>query len=556
MGSLLTQIGQAEAERTAKALESTTPAQDKAAMNVMYGILRAAGQGATFGFGDEAEAYLRSQFSDRGYEEIRDEVRGKIDQFRDEETAIAYGTEIASSILTPAGAAGLAAKAFPKIASVVGGVLGGKYTKAGLGGALYGAGAAEEIEDVPLSAITGGAIGLGATALVPAATESAKKAIQKGLSLSAGEKYGGVIGALESIANRFGVQTTRDLTEESLSTALYRQIFADLGGKMSKGTSASKAFKLTNDAFKKLYNETLEDVSVAIDDRFMSDVNTILSLNSGMKPAKAKEIQKLAQLLVDSAEDGLVSGQTLKKIQKDINYKLDKLTDKTTNEGVFYEAALKDLDEAMMEAFARADSDKSEALKLLNKAYAKFIPLKRASVKAGTGKDFAFSADQIDAELKRQSRRKAGGETSYLEKKMFGQEEIGLLSDVQPNVVGGVPNLSLLGAASLAPQMADVAGTSLLGTGGLVAGGLGAGAVGLGATKTGRAIMSPSIPEAVPIVGGTPFGGLIDVPSAAIRTPAMTGGILGQEERAQQIVEDMPERAVGFGQRITGMLGF
>lgn len=544
MGSLYALSGQQEAKQQALALQDTTPAQDKAAINVMYGILRATGQGATFGFGDEAEAYLRSRFSDRGYEEIRDEVRSKIDQFRDEETALAYGNEIASSILSPAGAAGLVAKTFPKIASVASNLIGGKYRQAIGGGALYGAGAAEEIEDVPLSAATGGIIGGAATALVPAATEPAKRAIKKGLSLSAGEKYGGVIGALESVGtgivrDRFGMLPKGSLTEESLAPALYGSILKDLGKKLPIGADARKAFDVTDKAFKELYEDTLKDVSVKIDRGFEQDVSQIVSdYGEEMLPADLKKFERLVESFIGKSEDGFVSGETLKSVQTDINKRVRTLGE-VVGEKKAYVEAIKDLDEAMMESFARADSPKSEALKILNKTYAKYKPLEFASFKAGTAQAGAFSPKNLDAELKRQANRRAGGRKQFIKGELFGQEEIGLLNEVQPSFTGGIPSLTAIGGVSqLAPQAADVGASSLLGGAGLALIPAGA-AVGLGTTNIGRKVLSPL---------------LIDLPSAMARTPAVTGGILGQSERSQQFVEDIPERAVGIGKRL-GILG-
>lgn len=559
MGALLTQVGREQAKQQALSLEDTTPAQDKAAINVMYGILRATGQGATFGFGDEAEAYLRSKFSDRGYEEIRDEVRSKIDQFKDEETALAYGTEIAASVLSPVGAAGLVAKTFPKIASVAGQLIGGKYRQAIGGGALYGAGTAKEIKDVPLSATTGGLVGMGATALVPAVTEPARRAIKKGLSLSAGEKYGGIIGALESVGtglirDRFGMLPKASLTEESLAPALYGSVLKDLGKKLPTGADARKAFDITDKAFKDLYEDTLKDVSVKIDSGFQRDVSQIVrDYGEEMTPADMKKFERLVESFVKKSDDGFVSGESLKSIQTDINKRVRTLGE-VTGEKKAYVEAIKDLDEAMMESFARADSPKSESLKTLNKAYAKYKPLEFASFKAGTTQAGAFSPTKLDAELKRQANRRAGGRKKFIKGELFGQEEIGLLGEVQPSFTGGIPSLSVLGGVGqLAPQAADIGASSLLGSAGLALIPAGA-AVGLGTTKLGRTLLSPRIPRELPFVGGMPVGGVIDIPSSIARTPAVTGGIVGQNERAQEFVQAIPERAVGIGQRF-GILG-
>lgn len=60
--------------------------------------LRTAAQGATFGFGDELEAMIRSAFSDREYAEVRDEIRQQIGRFKVDNPS-ATVTEAASAIV-------------------------------------------------------------------------------------------------------------------------------------------------------------------------------------------------------------------------------------------------------------------------------------------------------------------------------------------------------------------------------------------------------------------------------------------------------------------------
>ena len=64
-------------------------------------ILRSAvGQGLAFGFGDEVEAFVRSLGTDKKYEDLVKEVRGDLAKFKKEQPALAYGSEIAGSLLT------------------------------------------------------------------------------------------------------------------------------------------------------------------------------------------------------------------------------------------------------------------------------------------------------------------------------------------------------------------------------------------------------------------------------------------------------------------------
>ena len=119
------------------------------------GIGRSVLQGMTFGFGDEIEAGLRSLGGEE-YSIIRDKIRADMDEFRDEETAFAYGTEIASALLTPGGVIkvlSMAPKAAKAAASLLPSAAKGRLAQATLGGAAYGAGTAPEMEAVPAGAI-------------------------------------------------------------------------------------------------------------------------------------------------------------------------------------------------------------------------------------------------------------------------------------------------------------------------------------------------------------------------------------------------------------------
>lgn len=136
------------------------------------GFMRFAGQGATFGFSDEITAGLRWIGSDLSYEDLRDEERQKLKNFREQFPGIALTGEVIGGLLIPGfGVAGTAGKLGLKGAQQVarrGGI--GKLATAGaLEGGLYGAGASEAemrpwddidyeqaAQDIGVGAVTGG----------------------------------------------------------------------------------------------------------------------------------------------------------------------------------------------------------------------------------------------------------------------------------------------------------------------------------------------------------------------------------------------------------------
>ena len=72
---------------------------------------RTVAQGITLGFADEIEAGARSLFSDRGYKEIRDEIRQNTNDFRTDNPGQALALEMAGGVVVPGGILRSGAKA-------------------------------------------------------------------------------------------------------------------------------------------------------------------------------------------------------------------------------------------------------------------------------------------------------------------------------------------------------------------------------------------------------------------------------------------------------------
>lgn len=124
-------------------------------------VVRGAANAATFGFGDEIQALIRTIGDKRTYKELRDEQRAA-NAASQEENPWSYGAGgVAGSL--PQGLAilrGAALAGGPVLQQAAGaGIRGAGF------GAVQGAGAAPELSDIPGASATGAAIG-GATAAV------------------------------------------------------------------------------------------------------------------------------------------------------------------------------------------------------------------------------------------------------------------------------------------------------------------------------------------------------------------------------------------------------
>ena len=140
---------------------------------LIKGVARAAAQGATFGFADEAEAGLRSLIGGGDYRTTKNQINAERSDFAEEHPVLSTGAEIGASILTP-GAVGklltkapAAARGLSALTRVPGvsTALGGPIRQAAAGGMLGAAGASDEgvgADDLISGALLGG--GLGAVA--------------------------------------------------------------------------------------------------------------------------------------------------------------------------------------------------------------------------------------------------------------------------------------------------------------------------------------------------------------------------------------------------------
>lgn len=216
------------------------------------GMARAALQGVTFGFGDEAVAGAAAAldplvqgsggtFPER-YEQYVGRERGQLDRFREQSPVTAYGTEIAGAVptaLLPMGALGRAAQT----GSLSTRAAAGGTIAAGQGG-VYGFGtgegsAGERLKNARDSAFLGGAIGLSAPIAAKgvqifgkrlAENQAVRRLLAKaptteGLKESAKEAYArvrqaGVTIKPERLA-RFATELQQDLASEAIDPTLH-----------------------------------------------------------------------------------------------------------------------------------------------------------------------------------------------------------------------------------------------------------------------------------------------------------------------------------------------
>lgn len=496
------------------------------------GLGRSAAQGITFGTADELEAFIRSAIGETTYKQERDKIRAELEKFRSDFPVEAYGTEIISSIPSGAGfAAGLGRMGVK-----------GALKKAGAGGALYGAGAAEEVEDVPVSAALGGALAVGGEALAPVASRQAK-ALGKKIPLTVGQYFPGMKRAEEALTSMpfigGGIRAQMERGMQAFPTYMYNRALKPLGVEIPKNTPPRTAFNQARSIFNQKYKEALEGVEVDVNDELLDDLSAIVAKakesvgEAGLAQGVDFENMVIRQVL-GRAKDGKLSGEAIQEIQIQLGNEATRYVKSPLPIDSKIATAYSDLDVGMMDLIAKYSPKKKEILQKTNKAYSQFVPLRAAAAK---GLDSEFTPAQAMSAV-RSEERKAGA--AGLSRLAAGEARMQRPIETARRVIG--PTLPDSGTAGRL-----LTGAALYGGGGALVGapgdtsiegalmGLGAGMLGRGATtRLGQFGLKRAV---------------VPMASRALRAPA-TAGLLSQMIEPQlprvDITESIPfQRRMG-----------
>jgi len=514
------------------AVDLVTPNTDAA---FAAGLANAIGQGITFGFADEAIAGLAS-LGGYDYEEVRDAIRENLDQFRSDEPAYAYGSEIAASLLTPAGAAKVATqlglKGVAKLAAIKASQAPAKT--AAIGGAVYGAGAAEEMEDVPASVIAGGALGAGGQALAPVVQRGAKALEKAGVPVTAGQLFGGGLKTAEEAMTSApiigaGIKSAQTKALEAFSPVALSKALKPIGVTIPAALKPRQAFNKAQRAINDQYEKVLSPVKIDVDDEFLSVIgNSVSEAKSILGETFKKEgidlERSILNEIIDKAVDGKLSGRALAKVQSELGKK--EAAAMKRNQFEVAEAYSK-VDEALMDAFVKKSPTKRVELEKLNKAYSNFVPLRRA---ASMSSDSAITPARLLQSVRAEERKLGAtglGRLARGEGRMQRTAELGRAIGLETPDSGTAGRLAtMLAAGTGIGALGGLAtGQTELGTLAGLTGTLGLGMLGRGAyTKGGQELLKKI---AIPAYSG------------ALRSPA-TAGLLAQPS------SPMVERGLGL----------
>jgi len=502
----------------------TAPEAERFTPEYFAGLGRSAAQGITFGTADELEAFIRSAIGETTYKQERDKIRAELEKFRSDFPVEAYGTEIAASIPTAGGLA----------KSLAGLGVRGAVKQAGIGGALYGAGAAEEMEDVPLSATLGAGIGMGAQKIAPTISREAQALIKKGIPVTPGQLFGGGAKRAEEMLTSVpimgqGIIRAQQRAMRAFPASMYNDALKPIGVKIPTDLPPRAAYNKAKAEFNKRYTKVLEGVEINVTDDLVNDIARVADDVRATLPAQqAKTFDDAIQSQIfNRAVGDKLTGKAIQDIQKNFGREAYKYGTAPGASG--YDRALAEafdaVDEKMMDVLAKYAPQKATELKQINKAYSNFKPLERAAAGA---EESAFTPAQALRAARAEARRQQGARAA-------GEARMQRQAELAKRVIGTeVPDSATPARAMTAAAYGALAGlpVGMSAEGALAA--LGAGLFGRGMyTPLGQAALRRGIPAA----------------GIALRAPA-TAGLLAQEAGPRlprvDITESLPfQRRMG-----------
>jgi hypothetical protein len=366
--------------------QSVYPSSGRTQSDIYRDLARAAFQGISLGFSDELEAAVRAAYGQKSYDEIVKEVRSDISKFRETDPVKAYGAEILGSLLTTGGAAATVGRGLMKLGA------GRVPTAAGLGafeGGVYGAGAAEKMEDIPKEAAIGAGIGMigGAAGeyMIPRATEAARSMLKRGYPLTPGQYFGGTVGSLEQkVSLPFAqetIQAARRKGVEMFSRETVENILKPLGINVPKNLEGEALVDFAQQAVSDSYQNIVPKLSIttrpvdeAIDEIIADRINAGQFVDVDVDGFE----KILAGVYKRHTSNGKLSKQKLKDAESDITNEIRGLSRSSNSIERAYGKALTEVRDALREQIVKQNPD-VPSLQRVNRAFAEMKPVTKAS---------------------------------------------------------------------------------------------------------------------------------------------------------------------------------
>jgi hypothetical protein len=411
--------------------------------------IRTFAQGLTFGFADEIEAFVRSAVdSNASYADTLKEVRNKINKFRRDNPAAAYGTEIAGAIL-PSIAAAFIPGGQAVAASTVGRI--GQAAKAlglgkkgqtvaksaavGAGGSgLYGFGAGEggfknRAKSAGTSAAIGAVVNPAIQAVAPRITQSAKELLKpnqlgvpQGVQLTPGQAVGdsGLIGkGLKTLEEKVSgnvfligdaVESALQRSQKGFNKAAVEEALKDINVKVPKNLEGRRLIGFGQNVLKSQYAKTLGKMKLTDEAAMNSEIS---KLTNDLSDEIKKDItDRASRYITKKFTDGQMSGSNIKKAQTLLRRDIQRLQRSGSELDAQKADALIDIKSVLSNELQKANPKLAPVLNNIDKSYGKFEIVRNASIRRKVSEDFTpgdlLQASAKSDVTKRQSKFSAG----------------------------------------------------------------------------------------------------------------------------------------------------
>jgi hypothetical protein len=441
----------------------TTGVNDRTTSDIVSDFTRAAGQGLSFGFGDEIEAFVTSALdSNATYADTLKEVRNKINDFRRRNPGVAYGTEIAGAILPSIAAAfipggqAVAASTVGKVgqaAKALGlgkkGQTVAKSAAVGAGGSgLYGFGAGEGgFQNRSQNALTSAAIGAVANpaiqAVAPRITQSAKKLLDRGVQLSPGQAVGdsGLIGrSLKTLEEKVSgnvfligdaVEGALQRSQKGFNRAAVEEALEDIAVKVPKNLEGRRLIGFGQNVLKSQYAKTLGKMKLTDEAAMNSEIS---KLTNDLSDEIKKDItDRASRYITKRFANGQMSGRNIKIAQTLLRRDIQRLTREGTDLSMQKADALIDIRSVLSNELQKANPKLAPVLNNIDKSYGKFEIVRNASLQKKVSEDFT-PGDLLQASAKSDvSKRKSSFSAGEARMQNFAQNAQNIIGNTVPN---------------------------------------------------------------------------------------------------------------------------
>jgi len=410
--------------------------EQEALENPVLNIGRTIGQGLLLGFGDEAEASVRSAFDkSKTYDEFLQEARAGIEQVRQKAPGVAYTSEIGASILGP----GKFIQGAKKLKNI--GVAG----KAAIEGAIYGAGAAEGgVGERALSSATGSGLSAGLAKVgrkfLPVKSEQAKQLEKMGISPTIGQSFrnttsigSNLVAAIEDFSTSYPgvgavIQRSRLDALKQSNNVLLNEALQPIGVKLPKGTTGKEAWEFVESTLDKEYDRVLGKLKINNVANIENKLLDIIDDSGISKSSQDFVINKVIKNISTKVDENVLSGRQLKNVETE----LGRLEKQFIKKGGF-EGEIGETFRSLKNKFRdeiELQNPSAQELKNINAVYRNIMPINDAMIQALT-KEKIFTPNQILRAIKK------GDYTKTKSRTIKGKQPLQETAELTESVLGG-----------------------------------------------------------------------------------------------------------------------